>query len=68
MHQVQIDIVNTQILERGGNALLNLVVPGVVELGGEPDLVAGHAGVANASTDLGFVAVGQGCVNVTVAL
>jgi hypothetical protein len=68
VHQVQIDIVNTQILERRLNALLNLVVPGVVKLGGEPDLFAGHARVANTSTNFGFVAVGQSCVNVAVTL
>ena len=68
MHQVQIDIVNTQILERLVDALRNPLVPLVVELGGEPDLVAGHARVANTSTDLGFVAVGPGGVNVAVAL
>lgn len=68
VHQVQIDIVNTQILERGLNALLNLVVPGVIELGGKPDLFAGHARVANTSTNFGFVVVGQRCVNVAVTL
>lgn len=68
VHQVQIDIINTQILKRRLNALLNLVVPGVVKLSGKPDLFAGNAGVANTSTNFGFVAVSQGCVNVAVTL
>lgn len=68
VHQVQIDIVNTQILKRGLNALLNLVVPGVIKLSSKPDLVAGHARITNTSTDFGFVAVGQGSVDVAVAL
>lgn len=68
MHQVQIDIVHAQILERRLNALLYLVVPGVVQLGGEPDLVAGHTGIADACANLGLVAVGQSRVNVAVAL
>jgi hypothetical protein len=68
VHQVEIDIVNAQILEGGLNALLNLVMPGIVQLSSEPDLVAGHARVTNTSTNFGFVAVGQGRVNVTIAL
>lgn len=68
VHQVKVDIVNAQVLEGGRNAILDPVVPGVVELGGNPDLVAGHARIANAGTNFGFVAVGQGCVNVTIAL
>lgn len=68
MHQVQVDIVHAEILEGGGNAILDPVVPGIVQLSGDPDLVAGHARVANTRTDLGFVAVGQGSIDVTVAL
>jgi hypothetical protein len=68
VHQVQIDIINTQILKRRLNALLNLVVPSVVQLGGKPDLFTGHARVANTSTNLGFIAVGQSCVDVAVTL
>jgi len=68
VNQVKIDVVNTQVLEGGVNALLNTVVPGVVKLGSEPDLLAGDARVTNTSANLGLVSVGQGSVNVTVAL
>lgn len=68
MHQVQVDVVHTQILEGRGNAIFDPVVPRVIELSGDPDLVAGNTGIANARTNLGLVAIGQGCVDVTVAL
>ena len=44
------------------------MVPGVIELGGKPDLLAGHARVANTGTNFGFVTVGQRGVNVAVPL
>lgn len=68
MHQIQINVVDAQALQRRVNAFLDLVVPGVVELGGDPDLLAGHARVADAITNLSLVAVGKGSVDVTVAL
>jgi hypothetical protein len=42
-------------------------MPGVVQLGGEPDLLAGHAGILDTGTDFGLVAVSQRGVNVAVA-
>ena len=68
MHQVEVHVVNPEVLQRRGNALLDAVVPGVVELGGDPDLVAGNTRVADAGTDFGLVAVGQSGVDVTVTL
>lgn len=66
--QVEVNVVDAQVLQRGGNSLLDAVVPGVVQLGGEPDLLAGHAGVPNTSANLSLVAVGQRGVDVAVAL
>jgi len=68
VNKVQVDVVDTEVLERGGNTLLNTVVPGVIELSGEPDLLAGHARVLDTGTDLGLVAVSKGSIDVTVAL
>lgn len=67
VNQVEVDVIGVEVLERGINALSHALVPGVVQLGGEPDLVAGHAGVLDTGTDLGLVAVSQGSVNVAVA-
>ena len=41
--QVEVHVVGAEVLKGGVNALGHTVVPGVVQLGGEPDLVAGHA-------------------------
>lgn len=68
MNKVQVDVVNTEVLEGGVNTLLHTVVPGVVELSGEPDLLAGHARVLNTGTNLSLVAVSKGSVDVTVTL
>ena len=67
MHQVQVNVVHTEILQGRGKAILDAVVPGVVELGGEPDLLTRDTGVADTGANLGLVAVGQGSVDVTVA-
>ena len=40
MHEVEVYIVGAQILQGRVNALGHAVMPGVVELGGQPDLVA----------------------------
>lgn len=66
--QVQVDVVNTEVLQGGVNALLHAVVPGVVQLGGDPDLLTGNAGVLDTLADLVLVAVGEGSVDVAVAL
>lgn len=42
VHQVQINIVHVQILERTVDALCDALVPWVVELGGDPDLLPRH--------------------------
>jgi len=42
-HEIKIDIVNTEVLERSVDSFLDALVPRVVELGGNPDLVTGHA-------------------------
>ena len=67
MHQVEIDVVSLEVLERRGNALFDALVPWVVKLGGNPDLLTGNTGVLDTETDLSLVAVGKGSVDVTVA-
>lgn len=64
VNKVQVDVIGTQVLERGVNALSDALVPWVVELGGEPDLAAGDAGGLDSDTDFGLVLVGEGCVDV----
>jgi hypothetical protein len=66
VNQVEVDVIGAEILEGGFNALSDALVPGVVQFGGEPDLVARHAGVLDTSTDLSLVAVSQSSVNVAV--
>lgn len=62
--EVQVDVVSAQVLERGLNGLWDALVPWVVELGGEPDLLTGDAGGLDSDTDFGLVLVGEGCVDV----
>ena len=66
MHQVQVDVVGLEILERRVDALFDALVPWVVKLGGNPDLLTGDTRVLDAETDLSLVAVGQGSVDVAV--
>ena len=67
MHEVEVNVVHAQVLQGRVDALGHALVPGVVELGGDPDLLAGHPGSPHALTHLGLVAVGIGCVDVPVA-
>lgn len=62
--EVQVNVVSAQVLERGVNALSDALVPWVVELGGEPDLLTGDAGGLDSDTNFGLVLVGEGCVDV----
>lgn len=57
MHQIKVDIVQSEVLERSVNALRNAVVPGVVQLGGDPDLIPRDAGVSDPVADLGLIPV-----------
>jgi hypothetical protein len=65
-HEVQVNVVEAKALERRGNTLLDLLVPWVVELCGDPDLLTGNAGVLDTLTDLLLVAVGKGGIDVAV--
>jgi hypothetical protein len=62
MHQIQVNIVHIQRLQRRVDAILDAVVPGIVELGCDPDLAAGDSGVFDALPNLMFVTIGKSSV------
>lgn len=63
MDQIEVDIVKTKALERGVNALLDTVVPGVVQLGGHPDLFTRDTRLLDTLANLCFVAIGKSTVH-----
>lgn len=65
--EVEVNVVGAEVLERRGDALLDVLVPWVVKLGGDPDLLTGDARVLDALANLVLVAVGEGSVDVAVA-
>lgn len=67
VHQVEVEVVGLQVLEGLVEALGDALVPGVVQLRGQPDLGPGHARRLDAVADLFLVAVGEGGVDVSVA-
>lgn len=67
VHEIQVDIIRPQGLEGILNSLRNALMPWVVELGRQPDLGPGDAGVFDAVADFLLVAVGRGCVDVPVS-
>lgn len=67
MHEVQVQVVGAEVREGALESLGDALVPRVVEFCGEPDLVAGHAGLPDALADLLLVAVGKGRVDVSVS-
>jgi hypothetical protein len=66
-HEVQVNVVDAKGLQRAGNALFDALVPWVVELGGDPDLLAGNTRVLDTLANLLLVAVGKSCIDVAVA-
>jgi len=66
-HQVKVDVVNTEGLERRVDTLFDALVPRVVELGGDPDLLTWDTRVLDTLTDLVLVAVSKSSVDVTVS-
>lgn len=56
-HKIEVDVLDAQALQRGLNALVDPLVPRVVELRGDPDLLAGDAGVLDALANFMFVSV-----------
>lgn len=71
MHQVQINIVQTQVLQAGLKTLFHLGVVRAPQLGGDEQLLAldnpGVNGLLDALADLVLVAVAQRSVDVAVA-
>ena len=57
MHEVEVDVVGFEILQRRLDALLDPLVPWVIQLGGEPDLATRNARVDNALSDFGLISV-----------
>jgi len=68
MHQVQVNIVGTEVFEGSIQGLFYIVrvMRVVPELGREEDLVAGDAGLLNCITYGRFSAVDARCVDVAV--
>jgi hypothetical protein len=59
VHKVEINIVDAQALKGGVNSLGHAVMPGVVELCGDPDFFAGNSRVADTLSNLVLVAISK---------
>jgi hypothetical protein len=66
-HQVQVDVIHAQTLQRRLNSLLHPLMPRIVQLGGDPNLLPRHTRVFNAQPDFLLVAIREGGVDVAVA-
>lgn len=66
-HEIQINVVNAERLQRAVDALLDTLVPRVVELGCDPDLLARDARVLDTLTNLLLVAVGKSRIDMAVS-
>lgn len=67
MHKIQIQVIRLQRLQGRSQPLSDVLVPWVIKLGGEPDVLARDARGLDAVADLLLVAVGVGSVDVAVA-
>ena len=65
-HEIQVNVVNAQALQRGLDALFDALMPWVVQLGSDPDLLTWDAGVLDSLANLVLVAVRQCGVDVAV--
>lgn len=66
MHQIQVDVVQSEVLEGGIEPFGHALVPGIVKLGSNPDLFARYTRGTNAFSHLRFVAISQSRVDVAV--
>lgn len=66
VHQVEIDVIQAKALEGRVNALSNAMVPGVVQLSGNPDLTTGNTRVPDTVTDLSFIAIGKSTAGLSI--
>lgn len=63
MHQDQVDVAGLQLLQRLVNDPGNVLVPHVVNLGGQEDFLSGNTRVLDSLTDFSLVAVCLGAVS-----
>lgn len=66
-HEVQVNVVKVKALQRAVDALLDALVPWVVQLGGDPYLLTRDTGVLDTLTDLLLITIGKSSINVAVA-
>lgn len=66
VHQVEVDIAGVEGLQRRVDSFGDDVVPGVVELGGDPDFLTGDTRVFNSLSDLCFIAVCEGTAGLII--
>lgn len=57
VHQEKVDVVRAQGFEGSVNSFGYALVPRVIKLGGDPNLVAGDARVSDTLADLDFIAI-----------
>jgi hypothetical protein len=57
VNQVEVDVVELEILQRGGKPFPDTLVERVVKFGCDPYLLTGHARCLDAFTNLSLVAV-----------
>jgi hypothetical protein len=60
VHKVKIDVVDTKVLERRVNSLLDTVMPCVIKLGSNPDLFPRNTRVPDALAYFSLITVGEG--------
>lgn len=68
VHQIEVDVVQAKALKGGFEALRNTVVPGVIQLGGDPDLTARDARISDTIADLGFIAICKSTKGISVSI
>src|SRR5687767_1765728 len=67
VHQVQIHIVHSKVLQTFVYGLENSVMPIIIQLRGQPDLLTRNTGGPDSLPDLLLVSIGKGCVYMPVA-
>ena len=60
MDQIEVNVVDPQGSEGCINAFLNAVMPGIIELGGNPNLLSRNTRIPDSLADLRFISVCKG--------
>lgn len=67
VHEIQVDVIRAQRLQGRVNALSNTLMPWVIKLSRQPDLLSWDSGIFDPASNFGLVAICKSGIDVSVS-